>query len=85
MKFYALIQKGYTVLDIGQTEQEALEYSIYRAKSEEGELFYSDSYAGANDGDLVLVQCTEDLYNAAKDDGDVLYDVSSNVADIYRD
>lgn len=85
MTFYALIQKGYTVLDIGQTEQEALEYSIFRAKGEDDELSYSESYSGANDGDLVLVQCTEDLYNAAKNDGDVLYDVSNNVADIYRD
>ena len=85
MSFYALIQKGYIVLDIGQTKQEALEYSIYQAKGEEGEFSYTDSYAGANDGDLVLIQCTEDLYSAAKSDGGVLYDVDSNLVYICRD
>ena len=80
MTFYALIQKGYVVLDIGKTEDEALEYTL--SKTEDVE--YATSYPSANDGDLVLIECTEGLYNACKIDSDTLYEVSNNIADVYN-
>ncbi len=80
MTFYALIQKGYIVLDIGKTEEEALEYSI--AQNED--LDYTTSYNSADDGDLVLIECTEELYNACKIDSGALYEVTNNIADIYK-
>lgn len=80
MTFYALIQKGHIVLDIGETEDEALEYSLSQNES----LEYTTSYNSANDSDLVLIECTEDLYNAIKEDSDALYEVINNIADIYN-
>lgn len=78
MTFYALIQKGYIVLDIGTSEEEALEYSL----AQDEDLEYKTSYNSSEEGELVLIECTEELYNACKKDSGALYDVNNNIADI---
>ena len=80
MKYYAIIQKGYIVLDIGTSKEEALEYSL----AQDEEIEYTTSYNSANDGDLVLIECTEVLYNACKKDSGTLYHVVGDIADIYK-
>lgn len=81
MKFYALIQKGFIVLDIGQTEEEALEYTLEQNEDVE----YKTSYNSSEEGELVLMECTEELYNACKIDSSAIYEVKNNIADIWNE
>lgn len=81
---YALIQKGWIILSIGETKEETLLETCQYTRTTPETLDYVDGgYQSANDGDLVLVECTQRLYEAVcKHGGDVLFDVFRNVADI---
>ena len=84
MTFYALIQKGVCVLGLGTTKEEALVEVCEWQNIEASELEYTEYYSSADEDKLVLLECTEDLYNLLQHDCSAVYEVSDNIADIYN-
>tara|TARA_R100000664_G_scaffold14628_1_gene23041 strand:+ start:406 stop:672 length:267 start_codon:yes stop_codon:yes gene_type:complete len=76
--YYALIQKGEMVLDVGTSKEQALEYT--QDCNSERDLDVEEYYLRADDGDYVLVECTEEFYLKAMRDGDIIYEIIDNIA-----
>ena len=85
MTYYTIIQKGYTVLATGTSKEETLrdlcEWTDYTIEDLDT-LEYSEYYCSAQDGDLVLIECTEAFYAKVQKYGSQLYDITDNTADL---
>ena len=66
---YAVIQQGYGILGVGSTPAEAAKDA--RANTE-GELVLVDE-ARAVDGDMTCIRCSQQLYDAVRENGSVAY------------
>jgi len=82
MTFYVLIPKGYLPISAGQTKEEVLAFE--RDLTQSNDVKYTTVYADANDGDLVLIECTVSLYKEIKEEGLGIYKVTNNIADTYK-
>ena len=82
MTYFILIQKNYAIMGIGtsaeQTLLEACEWTDYNSTEE---IIFSQSYNTANEGDLVLLECTKDLHDYVIKGGEY-FEVQNNIATI---
>ena len=85
MKYFIIIQKNYEIMSVGISRKEALlDLCEWTDFNDIEEIPYKLNYNSSNDGDLVLLECTEELYaNAVL--GGQFYDVENNIAIIDHD
>tara|TARA_R110000751_G_scaffold273094_1_gene373796 strand:+ start:292 stop:552 length:261 start_codon:yes stop_codon:yes gene_type:complete len=86
MKQYTLIQKGYCILGLGDTADEALQDSLEWTDETDADMIeYTQHYNSAAVGALVLIRCTDSLAKQIlSQGGDVLFEVYDNTADISK-
>tara|TARA_R110001583_G_scaffold62699_5_gene184166 strand:- start:1860 stop:2120 length:261 start_codon:yes stop_codon:yes gene_type:complete len=86
MKQYTLIQKGYCILGLGATADEALKDSLEWTDETDADMIeYTQHYDSATDGSLVLIQCTDSLAKQIlSQGGDTLFEVYDNTAYISK-
>lgn len=86
MTYFTIIQKGYCVLATGTSKEEALkdlcEWTDY-TNDDLSTLDYSENYCKAKDGQLVLIECTEEFYTKVRRFGSQIYEITDNTADLY--
>lgn len=72
MKFYSfcVIQKGYAIFGIGDTEEEAIKDAKVWLERDEEDLKDLPSYPVANIGELTIIPCTDELFGFIQDGGD---------------
>lgn len=70
---FCVIQKGYAIFGIGDTEEKAMDDAKHWLGNDDKDLLWDclPSYPAANIGELTILPCTDELYGFIQDGGDL--------------